>query len=137
MLKDTTFVEKICLPSPIVLKYRLIKRRNELWDTLQYRTQRSAIHSPHLLHSRNLFRKTKFGTCTVTRLHSFKIDLLGLHVCFPNSDHVMFSREFFFCLFINYVYIYTWMHVNKTTFERNSFLGYNHMVLNVNTKHTS
>ena len=30
MLKDTTFVEKICLPSPIVLKYRLIKRRNEL-----------------------------------------------------------------------------------------------------------
>ena len=55
--------------------------------------------------------------------------------CFPNSDHVMFSREFFFCLFINYVYIYTWMHVHKTTFERNSSLGYNHMVLNVKTKH--
>ena len=30
LLKDTTFVEIICLPSPIVLKYRLIKQRNEL-----------------------------------------------------------------------------------------------------------
>ena len=30
----------------------------------------------------------------------------------------MFSREFAFCLFINYAYIGTWMHVYKTTFEK-------------------
>ena len=35
---------------------------------------------------------------------------------FPNSDHVMFSREFAFCLFINYAHICLWMHVYKTTF---------------------
>ena len=57
---------------------------------------------------------------------------------FPNSDHVMFSREFAFCLLINYVYICTWMHVNKTTFDRNSSLGYHrHIVCNGKTKHTS
>ena len=32
-------------------------------------------------------------------------------VCFLNSDHVMFSREFAFCLFINYVYICMWMNM--------------------------
>ena len=37
---------------------------------------------------------------------------------FPNSDHFMFSREFAFCLFINYAYVCTWMHVYKTTFEK-------------------
>ena len=37
---------------------------------------------------------------------------------FPNSDHFMFSREFAFCLFINYAYGGTWMHVHKTTFEK-------------------
>ena len=47
-------------------------------------------------------------------------------ICFPSSDHRMFSREFAFCLFINYAYIGTWMHVYKTTFEKkNSSLGYN------------
>ena len=50
--------------------------------------------------------------------------------CFPNSDHVMFSREFAFCLFINYAYTCTWIQVNKTTFERNSSLGYHHVVCN-------
>ena len=40
----------------------------------------------------------------------------------------MFSREFVFCLFINYAYICTWMHVHKTTFERNSSLRYHHVV---------
>ena len=40
--------------------------------------------------------------------------------CFPNSYHEMFSREIAFCLFINYAYIWTWMHVHKMTFERNS-----------------
>ena len=45
--------------------------------------------------------------------------------CFPNSDHVIFPREFPFCLFINYItYIRTWVHVHKTTVERNSSLGY-------------
>ena len=36
---------------------------------------------------------------------------------FPNSDHFIFSGEFAFCLFINYGYVCTWMHVHKTTFE--------------------
>ena len=39
---------------------------------------------------------------------------LACTFCFPNSDHVMFSRESAFCLFINYAYIGTWMHVHKT-----------------------
>ena len=30
----------------------------------------------------------------------------------------MFSKEFAFYLFINYAYIYTWMHVHETTFEK-------------------
>ena len=33
-----------------------------------------------------------------------------------------------FCLFINYAYICTWMHVHKTTFERNSSPGYHHVI---------
>ena len=37
---------------------------------------------------------------------------------FPNSDHFMSSREFAFCLFINYAYVCTWMYVHKTTFEK-------------------
>ena len=51
---------------------------------------------------------------------------------FPNSDHFMFSREFAFCLFINYAYVCTWMHVYKTTFEKkkNSSLGFRHVVCN-------
>ena len=64
---------------------------------------------------------------------SIKCDSLALRtesreecmICFPNSDHVMFSREFAFCLFMNYAYIGTWMHVYKTTIEKkNSSLGY-------------
>ena len=47
--------------------------------------------------------------------------------CFLTSEHVMFSREFPFCLFINYAYICTWMHVHKMTFERNGSLGYHHV----------
>ena len=34
---------------------------------------------------------------------------LKLEFCFPNSDHVMFSREFAFCLFINYAYMCRWI----------------------------
>ena len=29
--------------------------------------------------------------------------------CFPNLEHGMFSREFPFCLFINYAYLCTWI----------------------------
>ena len=47
---------------------------------------------------------------------------------FPNSDHFMFSREFAFCLFINYAYVCTWMQVYKTTFEKN--MGFRHVVCN-------
>ena len=49
---------------------------------------------------------------------------LKLEFCFPNSDHVMFSREFAFCLFINYAYMCRWIYVHRTTFERNNSLGY-------------
>ena len=37
---------------------------------------------------------------------------------FLNSDHFMFSREFAFCLLVNYAYVCTWMHVYETTFEK-------------------
>ena len=61
---------------------------------------------------------------------SIKCDSLALRtesreecmICFPNSDHVMFSREFAFCLFMNYAYIGTWMHVYKTTIEKKTVL---------------
>ena len=57
---------------------------------------------------------------------------------FPNSDHFMFSGEFAFCLFVNYGYVCTWMHVHKTTFEekKNSSLGFRHVVCNGKTKLT-
>ena len=41
------------------------------------------------------------------------------------------------CLFRNYANTCTWMHVHRTTFERNSSLGYHHLVWNGKTKHTS
>ena len=47
--------------------------------------------------------------------------------CFPNSDHVMFSREFAFCLFINYAYICTCIRRNL---RKNSSLGYHRVVCN-------
>ena len=55
-----------------------------------------------------------------TKLIHFKIQytFLPCMFCFPNSDHVMFSREFAFCLFINYAFICMWMHVHKTKFEK-------------------
>ena len=37
----------------------------------------------------------------------FGIDLFSCMFCFPNSDHVIFSREFAFCLFI---IMYTYAH---------------------------
>ena len=58
------------------------------------------------------------------------IDLFILYVLFPNSYHSMFSGEFTFCLFIDYAYRCTWIRVHKTTFERNSSLGYNLVVWN-------
>ena len=54
--------------------------------------------------------------------------VLACMFCFPNSDHVLFARECAFFLVINYAYICTWMHVHGATFERNSSLGYNHVV---------
>ena len=36
----------------------------------------------------------------------------------------MFSMEFTICLFINYTYIGRCMHIHRTTFQRNSSLGY-------------
>jgi len=56
-------------------------------------------------------------------------------VCFINSDHVRFSREFAFCPFINYAYLFTWMHAHRTKLERDSSLKYHH--LNGETKHSS
>ena len=47
-----------------------------------------------------------------------------LEFCFSNSDHVMFSREFAFCLFIDYAYMCGWIYAHRTTFERNNSLGY-------------
>ena len=49
---------------------------------------------------------------------------LKLEFCFSNLDHVMFSREFAFCLFIDYAYMCGWIYVHRTTFERNNSLGY-------------
>ena len=68
-----------------------------------------------------------------TKLIHFKIQytFLPCMFCFPNSDHVMFSREFAFCLFINYAFICMWMHVHKTKFEKiNSSVGYHQVVWN-------
>ena len=48
---------------------------------------------------------------------------LACMFCLPNSDHVMFSWEFAFCLLNNYAYICTWMQVHKTTFERTVLWG--------------
>ena len=39
-----------------------------------------------------------FSKSEFTDTHS---NFLACMFCFPNSDHVMFSREFGFCLFIN------------------------------------
>ena len=41
-----------------------------------------------------------------------EIDLSACMFCFPNSDHVMFSREFVSSFFINYAYIYTCMYLH-------------------------
>ena len=56
--------------------------------------------------------------------------LLACMFRFPNSDHVIFSREFAFCLFINHAHICTRIHVHRTKFERNtnSSQGYHHVV---------
>ena len=60
-------------------------------------------------------------------------------VCFvfPIQTTRCSPGNFPFCLFINYAYICMWMHMHKTTFERNSSLGYHHVVWNGKTKHTS
>ena len=44
------------------------------------------------------------SVCSISIVPGRKLNKtqLKLEFCFPNSDHVMFSREFAFCLFINY-----------------------------------
>ena len=49
-------------------------------------------------------------------------------VCF------VFPIQTTFCRLINYAYTCTWMHVHKTTFEKNSSVGYNHVVWNAKTE---
>ena len=68
---------------------------------------------------------SKFSPCFN---HDPFLKLCNCMFCFLNSHHVMFSREFAFCLFINYAHIGTWMHVHMTKFEKNSSLGYHHVV---------
>ena len=43
--------------------------------------------------------------------------------CFPNSDHVMLPRELAFFFHLLRIPMHR-MYVHKTTFERNSPLGY-------------
>ena len=66
------------------------------------------------------------SVCSISIVPGRKLNKtqLKLEFCFPNSDHVMFSREFVFCLFINYAYMCRWIYVHRTTFERNNSLGY-------------
>ena len=46
--------------------------------------------------------------------------------CFLNSQQVMFSREFAFCLSIIYAYILAWMHLHRASLGRNS--GYHYVI---------
>ena len=69
-----------------------------------------------LCYSHQTEKRLGFDSCQQT--------FLACMFCFPNLDHVIFSRECAFGLFINHAYICTWMHVRRTTFERNSSVGY-------------
>ena len=66
-------------------------------------------------------KKNMYKTSKVMR--SIEYTFLPCMFCFLNSDHMMFSRQFAFCLFINYAYVVTWMHVHKTKFEKKLFSG--------------
>ena len=49
-----------------------------------------------------------WNTCPlITRWNTTKWTFLACTFCIPISDHVMFSWEFFFCLFISYAYMCT------------------------------
>ena len=48
--------------------------------------------------------------------------------CFLNSQQVMFSREFAFCLSIIYAYILAWMHLHRASLGRNSSHGYHYVI---------
>ena len=65
-------------------------------------------------------KKNMYKTSKVMR--SIEYTFLPCMFCFLNSDHMMFSRQFAFCLFINYAYVVTWMHVHKTKFEKKNVL---------------
>ena len=67
--------------------------------------------SPRLLYrSPNLLGKLNFELFWA--LTSYQT-LLACMFCFPNSDHVKFSRKFAFCLYLNYAHIGTWKHMHK------------------------
>ena len=53
-----------------------------------------------------------------TSSKALKYTFLPCMCCVPNSDHVMFSKEFAFRLFINYAYMDTLKHVNMMKFEK-------------------
>ena len=48
--------------------------------------------------------------------------------CFLNSQQVMLSREFAFCLSIIYAYILAWMHLHRASLGRNSSHGYHYVI---------
>ena len=54
-----------------------------------------------------------------TQLLEAQLNFSACMLCFPNSDHVMLSREFAFCLFIRYAFILcgtiTWSGKTKHT----------------------
>ena len=69
-------------------------------------------------------RRLCLGSISIAPGRKLNKTQLKLEFCFSNSDHVMFSREFAFCLFIDYAYMCGWIYVHRTTFERNNSLGY-------------
>ena len=52
-----------------------------------------------------------------TASYAGQLTSLACTFCFPISDNVMFSREFSFCVFISYAYIYTCIgrHLKETS----------------------
>ena len=49
-------------------------------------------------------------------------------LCFPNSDYMIFSKEFALFLFINYAHICKWMQMHRTTFWKRQFYGVPYVV---------
>ena len=65
---------------------------------------------PTVCNARKRFTCGKYAHCTIvmTKEKCIAIKIIRSSkrpVCFPNADHVMFSREIFSCLFRIYAYI--------------------------------